>query len=192
MQPGRPQRRFCCPVIYALIGSLGPNGTSLSFVVTIIAGVLFSMAYLRTHALWLGWGMHFAWAAATAVVFGLPVARSGELLQHRADRHQRPAVADRRSLRAGRRAVYGDCLLSWRWRSCIARRGITRGTTRIPRSCPAAIRWMFRRPPAHTAMEQAAAANARAAGADCAGAEQQRLGTAVVSRVGAPAVDRVL
>jgi hypothetical protein len=61
-------------LIYALIASLGPNGTSLSFVVTIIAGVLFSMAYLRTHALWLGGGMHFAWAAATAVVFGLPVA----------------------------------------------------------------------------------------------------------------------
>jgi hypothetical protein len=60
-------------IIYALIGSLGPNGTSLSFVVTVIAGVLFSMAYLRTHALWLGWGMHFAWAAATAVVLGLPV-----------------------------------------------------------------------------------------------------------------------
>jgi uncharacterized protein len=59
-------------LIYAVIGSLGPNGTSLSFVVTIIAGVLFSMAYLRTHALWLGWGMHFAWAAATAVLFGLP------------------------------------------------------------------------------------------------------------------------
>lgn len=59
-------------LIYALIASLGPNGTSLSFVVTIIAGVLFSMAYLRTHALWLGWGMHFAWAAATAVLFGLP------------------------------------------------------------------------------------------------------------------------
>ena len=61
-------------LIYALVGSLGPNGTSLSFVVTIVAGVLFSMAYLRTHALWLGWGMHFAWAAATAVVLGLPVA----------------------------------------------------------------------------------------------------------------------
>lgn len=60
-------------LIYALVGSLGPNGTSLSFVVTVIAGVLFSIAYLRTHALWLGWGMHFAWAAATAVVFGLPV-----------------------------------------------------------------------------------------------------------------------
>ena len=60
-------------LIYALIASLGPNGTSLSFVVTVVAGVLFSMAYLRTHALWLGWGMHFAWMAATAVLFGLPV-----------------------------------------------------------------------------------------------------------------------
>jgi hypothetical protein len=59
-------------LIYAMIGSLGPNGTSISFVVTIIAGVLFSMAYLRTHALWLGWGLHFAWAAATAVLLGLP------------------------------------------------------------------------------------------------------------------------
>ena len=59
-------------LIYAVIGSLGPNGSSLSFMVTTLAGVLFSLAYLRTHALWLGWGMHFAWAAATALLFGLP------------------------------------------------------------------------------------------------------------------------
>jgi hypothetical protein len=59
--------------IYALLGSLRPNATGLSFVVAIVAGVLFSLAYLRTHALWLGWGLHFAWAAATAIVFGLPV-----------------------------------------------------------------------------------------------------------------------
>jgi membrane protease YdiL (CAAX protease family) len=59
--------------IYALIASVGANATGLSFIVTFIAGVLFSMAYLRTHALWLGWGLHFAWAAAIAVVFGLPV-----------------------------------------------------------------------------------------------------------------------
>jgi hypothetical protein len=59
--------------IYALLGSLRPNATGLSFLITLIAGVLFSLAYLRTHALWLGWGLHFAWAAATAVLFGLPV-----------------------------------------------------------------------------------------------------------------------
>ena len=60
--------------IYALIGSMSPNATGLSFIIMIIAGVLFAMAYLRTHALWLGWGLHFAWAAAIAVIFGLPVA----------------------------------------------------------------------------------------------------------------------
>lgn len=59
--------------IYALLGSLRPNATGLSFLITLIAGVLFSLAYLRTHALWLGWGLHFAWAAATAVLFGLPI-----------------------------------------------------------------------------------------------------------------------
>lgn len=59
--------------IYALMLSMSPNGTGLSFLIALIAGVLFSIAYLRTHALWLGWGLHFAWAAATAVVFGLPV-----------------------------------------------------------------------------------------------------------------------
>jgi uncharacterized protein len=60
--------------IYALIGSASPNASGLGFVAAFVAGLVFSMAYLRTHALWLGWGLHFAWAAATAVLFGLPVA----------------------------------------------------------------------------------------------------------------------
>lgn len=59
--------------LYAVLGSLRPNATFLSFVVTFVAGVLFSLAYLRTYALWLGWGLHFAWAASTALLFGLPV-----------------------------------------------------------------------------------------------------------------------
>jgi hypothetical protein len=59
--------------LYALLGSLRPNATGMSFVIAIFAGVLFSLAYLRTHALWLGWGLHFAWAAATAVLLGLPI-----------------------------------------------------------------------------------------------------------------------
>ncbi len=59
--------------IYAVLGGLRPNATGLSFIVMLIGGVLFSIAYLRTHALWLGWGMHFAWLAAVALVFGLPV-----------------------------------------------------------------------------------------------------------------------
>ena len=59
-------------LLYAVLGSLRPNATGLSFFITLIAGILFSLAYLRTHALWLGWGLHFAWAASMAILFGLP------------------------------------------------------------------------------------------------------------------------
>lgn len=61
-------------LIYAVVSSFHPNATGLSFCVTFLLGILFSLAYLRTHAVWLGWGLHFAWNAATAVLLGLPVA----------------------------------------------------------------------------------------------------------------------
>jgi len=64
-------------LIYAIASSYRPYSTSLSFVVAFFTGVLYSMAYLRTHALWLGWGMHFAWDASMAVLLGLPVAGYG-------------------------------------------------------------------------------------------------------------------
>ncbi len=38
-----------------------------------LSGILFSLAWLRTHGLWIGWGMHFAWNASLGVLFGLPV-----------------------------------------------------------------------------------------------------------------------
>ena len=41
-----------------------------------LSGVVFSVAWLRTHGLWLAWGMHFAWNASMGVLFGLPVAGS--------------------------------------------------------------------------------------------------------------------
>jgi len=61
-------------VLYALFLSLRPNSSSFSVLITFLTGILFSMAYLRTHALWLGWGLHFAWDAAMGVLLGLPVA----------------------------------------------------------------------------------------------------------------------
>jgi uncharacterized protein len=60
--------------IYALVSSFRPNSTGFSVLVAFLLGILFSMAYLRTHALWLGWGLHFAWDAAMGILFGLPVA----------------------------------------------------------------------------------------------------------------------
>ena len=37
-------------------------------------GWVLAVAVLRTRALWVGWGFHFAWIAAMAMLFGLPVA----------------------------------------------------------------------------------------------------------------------
>jgi hypothetical protein len=60
-------------VLFALMHLLNTNATAASTLVTILAGWLFSIAYLRTRALWLPWGLHFAWNASMGLVFGLPV-----------------------------------------------------------------------------------------------------------------------
>jgi membrane protease YdiL (CAAX protease family) len=60
--------------IYAIFSSFRANSTSLSVFITFLLGILFSMAYLRTHGLWLGWGLHFAWDASMGILLGLPVA----------------------------------------------------------------------------------------------------------------------
>ncbi len=65
--------------IYALVSTSLVNTTPFSFVVNLMLGLLFSLAYLRTHALWVGWGLRFGWVASMAVLFGLPVAGVAEL-----------------------------------------------------------------------------------------------------------------
>lgn len=61
-------------IAYAFLSGYRPNSTGLSILVTFFLGILFSLAYLRTRALWLGWGLHFAWNVSMAVLFGLPLA----------------------------------------------------------------------------------------------------------------------
>lgn len=60
-------------LLFALIHVSNPDASPASFLVTMFAGWLLSIAYLRTRALWLGWGIHFAWNASMAVLFGLPL-----------------------------------------------------------------------------------------------------------------------
>lgn len=53
-----------------------------------VAAVLLSVAYLRTRALWLPWGLHFTWLAATALLFGQPIAgdrKASSVIQSFAD-----------------------------------------------------------------------------------------------------------
>lgn len=60
-------------LLFGLGHALNPGATWASTLVTILAGVLLSVAWLRTHGLWLGWGLHFAWNASMGILFGLPV-----------------------------------------------------------------------------------------------------------------------
>jgi len=55
-------------------GHLGnPSATPLSTANTLLAGVLLSLAYLKTRALWLPIGLHWAWNFFLGAIFSLPV-----------------------------------------------------------------------------------------------------------------------
>ncbi|MBS1815767.1 MAG: CPBP family intramembrane metalloprotease [Acidobacteria bacterium] len=60
----------------AIFGIVHMQNVQASIASTLTA-LLFAMAcaiaYLRTRALWLSWGLHFAWLASAGILFGLPV-----------------------------------------------------------------------------------------------------------------------
>ena len=56
---------------YAIVQSLLPGSNRASMAVSIALSLLLSTAYLRTRALWLSWGLNFAWKASRALLFGL-------------------------------------------------------------------------------------------------------------------------
>jgi hypothetical protein len=55
-------------------GHLGnPHASFFGVLNTVLVGVLLSIAYLRTKALWLPYGIHLGWNVALGMIFGLPV-----------------------------------------------------------------------------------------------------------------------
>jgi uncharacterized protein len=64
---------FVMSVFFAFMHIFNTNANTASTFVTILAGWLLSIAYLRTRALWLPWGFHFGWNASMGILFGLPV-----------------------------------------------------------------------------------------------------------------------
>jgi uncharacterized protein len=59
--------------LYATLSAFRPDATALSILDAFLFSILFCTSYLRTRALWIGWGIHFAWSAAAAIIFGLPI-----------------------------------------------------------------------------------------------------------------------
>lgn len=60
-------------LLLGTIHGFSPDATWISILITVIGSILLSIAWLRTHGLWLPWGLHFACSASLALLFGLPV-----------------------------------------------------------------------------------------------------------------------
>ncbi len=64
------------PAIIAMSGLFGalhvknPNASPLSVVNTVIAGILLSLAYVRTRSLWLPFGIHAGWNLSQGFILG--------------------------------------------------------------------------------------------------------------------------
>ncbi len=63
-------------IFFGLLRLETPGATAAAMWVSGVAAVLLSVAYLRTRALWLCWGLHFAWLASIGILFGQPLAGS--------------------------------------------------------------------------------------------------------------------
>ena len=58
---------------YAGLQALQPGADKASIAVSVAFSLLLSVAYLRTRALWVSWGLNFAWKASRALIFGLAI-----------------------------------------------------------------------------------------------------------------------
>jgi len=60
-------------LLFGLAHAFNTDSSWSTVLLTMLAGILLSVAWLRTHGLWLSWGIHFAWNASLGILFGLPV-----------------------------------------------------------------------------------------------------------------------
>ena len=63
--------------IFSYLHGQNPNVTSLALVNIFLAGILLSVAYLKTRSLWFVTGVHLGWNWTMASVFDLPVSGLG-------------------------------------------------------------------------------------------------------------------
>lgn len=66
-------------IIFGALRMTTPGSTPTAVWISAVAAILLSVAYLRTHALWLSWGLHFAWTASIGILFGQPLAGSRQV-----------------------------------------------------------------------------------------------------------------
>jgi hypothetical protein len=60
-------------ILFGAVHLSNPGASLWGLVNTILIGIVLSVAYLRTRALWLPLGLHFGWNATLGLLLGLPV-----------------------------------------------------------------------------------------------------------------------
>lgn len=65
---------FGFALFYAIMRAVQPGSSNASIAISVVFSFLLTTAYLRTRALWVSWGLNFAWKASQALIFGLTVA----------------------------------------------------------------------------------------------------------------------
>jgi membrane protease YdiL (CAAX protease family) len=70
---GAAQAIVVMSVLFGVVHLWNPHASVWGFSNTLAIGVLLSLGYLRTRALWLPWGVHLGWNLTLGMIFGLPV-----------------------------------------------------------------------------------------------------------------------
>ena len=60
-------------VVFGMIHAGNPNASRFAVINTILAGIWFGVAYLKTRDLWFVWGMHLMWNWMQGAFFGIEV-----------------------------------------------------------------------------------------------------------------------
>lgn len=58
----------------AFLALIAPGATRITAMMAFVQSLVLALAYLRTRALWVSWGLNLGWKASRALVFGLVVA----------------------------------------------------------------------------------------------------------------------
>ena len=60
-------------LLFGIAHAINPNVTIFSIINIVVAGILLSTAYIKTHSLWLSIGIHFSWNFTQGCIFSFPV-----------------------------------------------------------------------------------------------------------------------
>jgi len=60
-------------LLFGAVHLTNPGASALGLANTVLIGIVLAIAYLRTRALWLPWGIHFGWNTTLGLLLGLPV-----------------------------------------------------------------------------------------------------------------------